>query len=148
MNDVYTLLLAPRPAGEARARSIPGVVCEERATKPARLRAAARRGAAARGICFVATPRRYTPISPASRRFASARPALAPKCKRHSLTGPYPVPAVNIKSKPPLLGVCRGLRRSHMVVAHCTVKFPAFFTPFCGKTAGVLFVIWQRPESG
>ncbi|MGA2261979.1 MAG: hypothetical protein ABSH28_11135, partial [Acidobacteriota bacterium] len=26
--------------------------------------------------------------SPASRRLASARPALAPKCKRYSLTGP------------------------------------------------------------
>ena len=49
MNNVYTLLLAPRPAGEARATSIPGVVCKERATKPAGLRAAARRGAAAGG---------------------------------------------------------------------------------------------------
>jgi len=27
--------------------------------------------------------------SPASRRLASARPALAPKCKRYSLTDPY-----------------------------------------------------------
>jgi hypothetical protein len=49
MNNVYTLLLAPRPAGEARATSIPGVVCKERATKPAGQRAAARKGAAAGG---------------------------------------------------------------------------------------------------
>jgi hypothetical protein len=48
MNNVYILLLAPRLAGEARATSIP-VVCKERATKPASLRAAARRGAAAGG---------------------------------------------------------------------------------------------------
>src|SRR6059036_1131314 len=32
------------------------------------------------GICFVAAPRRC-PTSPASRRLASARPALAPKCE-------------------------------------------------------------------
>ena len=49
MNNVYTLLLAPRPAGEARAARISEVVCKERATKPAGLRAAARRGAAAGG---------------------------------------------------------------------------------------------------
>ena len=61
MNNVYTLLLAPRPEG-ARRRA---------------------------GICFVAAPRRCTLTSPASRRLASARPALAPKCKRYSLTGPY-----------------------------------------------------------
>ena len=47
---MYILLLAPRPAGKARATSIPGAVCKERATPPAGLRAAARRGAAAR-IC-------------------------------------------------------------------------------------------------
>src|ERR687891_2619416 len=33
------------------------------------------------GICFVAAPRRCAPASPASRRLASARPALAPKCE-------------------------------------------------------------------
>ena len=49
MNNVYTLLLVPRPAGEARATSIPSAVCKERATKPAGLRTAARRGAAAGG---------------------------------------------------------------------------------------------------
>ncbi len=38
MNNVYTLLQAPRPAGGARATSIPEVVCKERATKPAGLR--------------------------------------------------------------------------------------------------------------
>ena len=48
-NNVCTLLLAPRPAGEARATSIPDAVCKERATTPAGLRAAARRGAAAGG---------------------------------------------------------------------------------------------------
>src|SRR5438094_3828104 len=86
-NKVYILLLAPRPAGKARATSIPGAVCKERATPPAGLRAAARRGARA-GICFVAAPRRCTPASPASRRLASARPALAPKCTPYFLTGP------------------------------------------------------------
>src|SRR5207247_6985335 len=48
-NEVYILLLAPRPAGKARATSIPAAVCKERATQPAGLRAAARRGAAAGG---------------------------------------------------------------------------------------------------
>jgi len=48
-NNRPTLLQAPRPAGKARATSIPGVVCKERATQPAGLRAAARRGAAADG---------------------------------------------------------------------------------------------------
>src|SRR5437762_6932297 len=63
------LLQAPRPAGEARATSNTQAVCEERATKPAGLRAAAQRGAAAGGhllccrsstmsdIAFVAAPR-------------------------------------------------------------------------------------------
>ena len=46
---MYILLLAPRPAGKARATSIPGAVCKERATPPAGLRAAARRGAATGG---------------------------------------------------------------------------------------------------
>src|SRR2546428_14039428 len=46
-NKVYILLLAPRPAGKARATSIPAAVCKERVTQPAGLRAAARRGAAA-----------------------------------------------------------------------------------------------------
>src|SRR5205814_4811477 len=88
-NKVYILLLAPRPAGKARATSIPGAVCKERATPPAGLRAAARRGAAARArIGFVAAPRRCTPASPASRRLASARPTLAPKCTPYFLTGP------------------------------------------------------------
>src|SRR2546428_6001373 len=92
-NKVYILLLAPRPAGKARATSIPAApaaVCKERATQPAGLRAAARRGAAARArIGFVATPRRC-PTSPSSRRLASARPALAPKCTPYFLTGPKP----------------------------------------------------------
>src|SRR5881392_3987863 len=37
------------------------------------------------GICFVAAPRRC-PTSPSSRRLASARPALAPKCPYYFLT--------------------------------------------------------------
>jgi hypothetical protein len=40
------------------------------------------------GICFVAAPRRCTPASPASRRLASARPALAPKCTGYYVTDP------------------------------------------------------------
>src|SRR5438034_8547065 len=68
-NKVYILLLASRPAGKARATSIPAAVCKERATQPASLRAAARRGAAAGGhllrcrsstmsdIAFLAAPR-------------------------------------------------------------------------------------------
>src|SRR5438093_9725861 len=69
----------PGPLARRERRAIPGAVCEERATKPAGLRAAARRGAAARArIGFVAAPRRC-PTSPSSRRLASARPALAPK---------------------------------------------------------------------
>jgi len=43
------LLLAPRPTGKARATSIPGALCKERAAQPGGLRAAARRGAAAGG---------------------------------------------------------------------------------------------------
>ncbi len=52
---MYILLLAPRPAGKARATSIPAAsaaVCKERATQPAGLRAAARRGAAAGGDAY------------------------------------------------------------------------------------------------
>jgi len=48
MNNVYILLLGGRPDGEARATSIL-LACKERATKPAGLPAAARRGAAAGG---------------------------------------------------------------------------------------------------
>src|SRR5206468_4939868 len=59
----------PGPLARRERRAIPGAVCEERATKPAGLRAAARRGAAAGGhllccrssamsdIAFVAAPR-------------------------------------------------------------------------------------------
>src|SRR5437667_1203430 len=59
-----TLLLAPRPA------------CKARATSNTR-----------RCIGVVAAPRRC-PTSPASRRLASARPALAPKCPYYFLTDP------------------------------------------------------------
>src|SRR5947208_10814961 len=59
----------PGPLARRERRAIPGAVCGERATKPAGLRAAARRGAAAGGhllccrssamsdIAFVAAPR-------------------------------------------------------------------------------------------
>ena len=47
-NNVFILLLVPRHAGKARATSILRV-CEERATQPACLGTAARRGAAAGG---------------------------------------------------------------------------------------------------
>src|SRR5205823_4677353 len=44
----------PGPLARRERRAIPGAVCEERATKPAGLRAAARRGAAAGGhlLCW------------------------------------------------------------------------------------------------
>src|SRR2546422_10249417 len=69
-NKVYILLLAPRPAGKARATSIPAAVCKERATQPAGLRAAARRGAAAgggpgRGRAPHRAPQRPPPRPPA-----------------------------------------------------------------------------------
>src|SRR5437867_4774264 len=81
-NKVYILLLAPRPAGKARATSIPAAVCKERATQPAGLRAAARRGAAAGGICGVAAPRRCHHIA------CVAAPCICPpgaRAKMHTL---------------------------------------------------------------
>jgi len=48
---------------------------------PRGLRAATHGARRRPGICGVAAPRRCTPASPASRRLASARPALAPKCE-------------------------------------------------------------------
>src|SRR5436190_20801039 len=87
-NKVYILLLAPRPAGKARATSIPAAVCKERATQPACLRAAARRGRGG-GRASPALPLLDdATTSPASRRLASAHPALAPKCTPSFLTGP------------------------------------------------------------
>src|SRR5207237_9247428 len=72
--------------GKARATSIPAAVCKERATQPAGLRAAARRGG---GPAPAALPLLdAVTTSPASRRLASARPALAPKCTPYFLTGP------------------------------------------------------------
>src|SRR5205823_6295987 len=87
-NKVYILLLAPRPAGKARATSIPAAVCKERATQPAGLRAAAPEGRGG-GRASAALPLLDdATTSPASRRLASARPALAPKCTPYFLTGP------------------------------------------------------------
>jgi hypothetical protein len=72
MNKGYILLLAPRPGGEARATSIQ-VVCKERATKPAGLRAAARRGATAGGHLLCCRSSTMTPHR--LRRGASHLPA-------------------------------------------------------------------------
>ena len=88
MNNVYTLLLAPRPAGEARATSIPGSMqgASNKASGPAGRSPEGRGG----GRASAALPLLDDDTtSPASRRLASARPALAPKCKRYSLTDPY-----------------------------------------------------------
>src|SRR5919106_1567042 len=86
---IWTLCCRPPgPLARRERRAIPGEVCEERATTPAGLRAAALRGAAARArIGFVAAPRRC-PTSTSSRRLASARPALAPKGSYYFLTDP------------------------------------------------------------
>ena len=87
MNNVYTLLLAPRPAGEARATSIPGSMhgASNKASGPAGRSPEGRGG----GRASAALPLLDDDTtSPASRRLASARPALAPKCKRYSLTDP------------------------------------------------------------
>src|SRR5207249_2582347 len=89
-NKVCILLLAPRPAGKARATSIPAAVCKERATQPAGLRAASPEGRGG-GRASAALPLLDdATTSPASRRLASARPALAPKCTPYFLTGPKP----------------------------------------------------------
>ena len=88
MNNVYTLLLAPRPAGEARATSIPGSMqgASNKASGPGGRSPEGRGG----GRASAALPLLDDDTtSPASRRLASARPALAPKCKRYSLTDPY-----------------------------------------------------------
>src|SRR2546428_12762948 len=80
-NKVYILLLAPRPAGKARATSIPGAVCKERATPPAGLRAAARRGAAAGGgLLFFPPPPEATRTPP--RPGAPPCPPRAPAHKK------------------------------------------------------------------
>src|SRR5512136_493084 len=63
-----------------RERRAYRVVCEERATTPADLRAAARKGRDG-GRASASLPLLDDfPALPASRRLASARPALAPKC--------------------------------------------------------------------
>ena len=93
-----------RPPGPParRERREPGpkarpcrLACQERATKPAGPRAAARRGAAAGGhLAYRFALRSALPLldggtaSPASRRLRSARPALAPKCSLYSLPSP------------------------------------------------------------
>ncbi len=66
MNNVCTLLLAPRLAGQARATSM--LACMQGASNKA------------------GEPAGRKPAG--ARRLASVRPALAPKCKRYSLPGP------------------------------------------------------------
>ena len=82
MNNVYTSLLTSKLAGEARATSIPGVVCKERATKPAGLRAAARRGAAAGGhLLRCRSSTMYTDIA------CVAAPCICPPQERRRRDG-------------------------------------------------------------
>src|SRR5213079_2901745 len=82
-----TLLLAPRPAGKAPATSNTqgGMLRSEQQSQRAcgPQPGGARRRRARIGA--VAAPRRC-PTSPSSRRLASARPALAPKCSYYFLT--------------------------------------------------------------
>ena len=88
---MYILLLAPRPAGKARATSIPAAtaaVCKERATQPAGLRAAARRARRRAGICGVAAPRRCHHIG------CVAAPCICPpgaRAKMHALFSDGPL---------------------------------------------------------
>src|SRR2546422_1693175 len=98
-NKVCILLLAPRPAGKARATSIPAAVCKERATQPAGLRAAARRGAAAGG------PLRGWPPPP----------GLPPPPPRGAL--PFPPPRPRPKNPPfffPGLSARRGSKKKRV----------------------------------
>ena len=55
---MYILLLAPRPAGKARATSIPGAVCKERATKPAGLSRSGKDASRACSGCSTMSPHR------------------------------------------------------------------------------------------
>src|SRR5438874_13178462 len=83
----------PGPLARRERRAIPGAVCKERATQPAGTaprspvgrspegRGGGRASAALPLLDDITT-------SPASRRLASARPALAPKCTPYFLTGP------------------------------------------------------------
>jgi hypothetical protein len=79
MNNVCTLLQPPGPLARRERRAYPVwyVRSEQRSQ-----RACGRASAALPLLDDVTT-------SPASQRLASARPALAPKCKRYSLTGTY-----------------------------------------------------------
>ncbi len=75
---IHILLQAPRPAGKARATSIPGVVCKERATQLAGLRAAACKGAAPGGHSL---PRSISVIVCRAMTSSVGRPPQAPKCE-------------------------------------------------------------------
>src|SRR6266540_7418847 len=79
--------MPPGPLAPRERRAIPGAVCEERATKPEGTAERSPQGRVGEGhvSCFVAAPRRCVPASPASRRLASVRPALAPKCTGYFL---------------------------------------------------------------
>src|SRR5947199_2900182 len=80
---------APRIRGNARGvKCVPrsaGAVCKERATPPAGRSPEGRGGGRASALLPLLDD---ATTSPASRRLASARPALAPKCTPYFLTGP------------------------------------------------------------
>jgi len=89
MNKGYILLPAPRPAGKARATSMPGCMlgASNEASGPAGRSPKGRGGGRASAALALLD---HGTASPASRRLASARPALAPKCNLYSLSGPKP----------------------------------------------------------
>ena len=88
MNNMYILLRPPGPLARRERRAYPMryVRSEQRSQRACgpQPKGARRRA----GICGVAAPRRCPPASPASRRLASARPALAPKCTCYSCADP------------------------------------------------------------
>src|SRR5437870_12032580 len=73
-SKVYILLLAPRPAGKARATSIPAAVCKERATQPAGRSPEGRGGGRASAALALLDA---VNTSPASALLAYVRPVLA-----------------------------------------------------------------------
>ena len=84
------------------------MVCKERATTPAGLRAAARRGAAPGGHLRCCPRLDDVPRHRLRRgRLASARPALAPKCIGYSTTDPKP--ASWYSSVAPVAPECHGV---------------------------------------
>ena len=92
---MYILLLAPRPAGKAPATSILGAVCKERATPPAGLRAAARRGAAAGGhLLCCRSSTMHTGIA------CVAAPRICPPGARAKMHTLFPDGPLEVNSRP------------------------------------------------